>query len=441
VTRLASILAVGLLLAPHVARAQESWNPYSTTVYSEGPGFRLGSVPLVLHPGIAIEGGYDNNIQYSSADSRQTGSGLLRLRAHLDLATLPIQRREGDNELGTAEPKVEFRFSTQVEYREYLSSLVLVQDQRSVNLQAGADLAILPKGPFTLRIQDTFVRTVDPRNAEGPQAVTNQSYTRDFNRGGFIASFKPGTGRLEVGVGDYVEFNLWEDKDLRFGNTVYDEAQAFARFKFLAQTIGSVIVRAGYRTYLRNPTFESAPVRVLVGARSFITSWFSADAAIGYGNSISLAPGRPSFNSVIAKAEARFHLPRGSQIAIGYDRDFFDSLFANFFVDDRLYLTFEQPLIYRITAHVDGGVRFRHYEGLVDPAVVGYAGYSSPTRDDLVYDAHAELNIRATKWLSCGVSYNLLADHTDFAFLPATGAPVHVDFIKHSVFARVDFAY
>ena len=389
----------------------------------------------MFHPGIAAEVGYDSNVFYEPDTLPIRGAPILRVRAHLDFGTLPPQRLEL-GESSTADQKIDFRFSTQVEYREYLSSDQAVQDQRSVNLYAGADLGILPKGPFTLRLFDTFVRTVDPRNQEGPQ-----NFTRDYNRGGFLATLRPGTGRLELGLGDSVDFNLWESKDVRFGNTVGDEATAFARFRFLQQTVGSLTVRAGYRTYTRQPQLESAPIRAMVGVSSLITTWFGAAASIGYGNSLALAKGGVSFSSVIANAEARFFLPRGARLTLGYDRDFFDSLFANFYVDDRIFVSFDHPVVYRLTAHLDGGVRFRHYEGLVDPTTVQYASYSSPDRNDIVYDLHAELNVRATNWLSCGVSYNLVADRTDFEFIRASGERVRVDYIKHSVFARVDVAY
>jgi hypothetical protein len=433
VKQLATLTLVLLAAAP--VAAQESWNPYSTTVYREGPGVKLGDSPLVFHPGLAVEGGYDSNVFYSASDVPAIGSGLLRFRAHFDIATLSPQRMEQDT--GTADPKVEFRFSTQLEYREYLSDNPDVTAQRSVNLFANADLAILPRGPFTLRLYDMYVRTVDPRNEEGP---TN--FTRDFNRGGFVASLKPGTGRLELGIGDFAEVNFWESSGLAFGNNYYNEAQAFARFRLLTQTLLGLVVKAGYRNYWNNAELEAAPVRALATASSPILSWLAASAAIGYGNSITLAAGRESFNNVIANAEVRFILPYGARIAAGYDRDFFDSLLANFYVDDKIYVGFEQPFAHRVMAHLDGALRFRHYASLVDPTVFGaYSGYSSPTRDDRVWDVHAELNIKATSWMAVGVSYNFVYDQTDFQFLLPNGGSERVDYLKHAAFARIDLAY
>jgi hypothetical protein len=97
-----------------------------------------------------------------------------------------------------------------------------------------------------------------------------------------------------------------------------------------------------------------------------------------------------------------------------------------------------------LSAHLSGGVRFRHYEGLLAPMEVGYSDYvpsMTRTRDDMVYEARAELNVLATSWLSFGASYNLLGNRTDFAFVDGAGAPTPVRFIKHAAFGRVNFAY
>jgi hypothetical protein len=437
--RLQLALSIALGAVSSSAHAQLA-GPYSPSVYNEGPGVRLGGTALTLHPGIALEGGYDTNVFYSPSDP--VGSALLRIRAHLDMATLPAQAFANDT--STADPKVDFRFSTQVEYREYLSSNPNAQAQRSVNVGVGADLGILPHGPFTLRISDLFVRTVDPQNNENPN-----NFTRDFNRIGLLASYK--VGGLEFGGGDFFQFNLWETKTVQFGDSISDEGQLFARLRILSQTLLSLVARMGWTHYTNDPAIDSTPLRILAGGQSLFTSWFGASAEVGYGNSLNKMG--PSFNSALAKIEARFFLPHGARIVAAYDRDFSDSVFANLYVDDHLFVLFEQPIVRRVSAHIDGGVRFRHYEGLADAnllamnAVPGaIVSYNMPTRDDRIYDARAELAVRCTDWLQVGASYNLQIDDTPFEILTMdnmgnTTSVRAMSYIKHSVFGRVDIAY
>jgi hypothetical protein len=428
------LLIAAALLVAAPARAQDHQpGPYSTSVYSEGPGFRLGAVPLAIHPGAIVELGYDSNVFY--APSQPVGSALLRLRAHLDLATLA---RDGDGATNaTADPKVDFRLSAQLDYREYLTNNADVQAQRSLNLSLAAGLKVLPRGPFTLTVDEQFVRGVDPRNEEGPA-----SFARDYDRLSLLASYRLGGGGLELGVGDYFQLAIWESGDLAFADVYSDEAQLYAKLRLFMQTFLSLTARVGYISYYNDPALEAVPVRVIAGATTMLTTWLGASAAIGYGNSLHLRG--PRFSSVIANADVRFFLPSGARIDVGYDRDFFDSLFADFYVDDRLFVAFEQPFVRWVTARLDGGVRFRHYEGLIDPALIHALGYSSSARDDRVYDLRAELSLRPRAWLALTASYNFVADQTDFQILYTVGgnpliAPT--SYLKHSVFVRADFAY
>src|SRR5512137_3051354 len=81
--------------------------------YNEGPGIKLGE-SLVFHPGIDIEGRYDSNALYT--DSNIQGAGYMRFIGHLDLASLPPQRRT-DGEGNVAPPKVELRVKAALSYR------------------------------------------------------------------------------------------------------------------------------------------------------------------------------------------------------------------------------------------------------------------------------------------------------------------------------------
>jgi hypothetical protein len=408
--------------------AADAVTTYGESVYKEGPGIRLGGTPLTLHPGIAVEGGYDSNVFY--LPSNEVGSGLLRIRGHIDLATLPPQAFEGD--ASSVDPKIDFRFSSVLEYREYLTSDPVVQQQRSLNLMAAGDFVILPRGPFTLHISDLFVRTVDPRNEE-----STGNFTRDYNRAGLLGEYR--LGSLTVGLGDTFSVNFWETDAIKYGDSYNDEGQAYARLRILSQTVLSLVVRAGWVHYYNNNAVDSRPFRALLGATTLFTSWFGASAAIGYGNSFST--GGPSANGVLAQLEARFILPHRARISLAYDRDFADSIFADYYFDDHVGVVYVQPLVRRLSANLAAGIRFRHYDGLIDPKLVGGVSYNSTTRDDILYDVRAELSVQAQSWLAIAASYNLLDDSTPFAIVQMNGNQTPVHYLKQSAFLRVDIAY
>src|SRR5260370_1219652 len=64
--------------------------PYSISVYNDGPGIRLGRAPLLVHPGAALEFGYDSNVLY---DHVAVPAAVMRLRLHADLTTLDLGTR------------------------------------------------------------------------------------------------------------------------------------------------------------------------------------------------------------------------------------------------------------------------------------------------------------------------------------------------------------
>jgi hypothetical protein len=448
--RILALLLLALSGSARFASAQEAaiqTSPYGQGVYREGPGLRLGNAALVIHPGLAVEGGYDSNVFY--APTGEVGAPILRVRAHVDLATLPPQYFENDR--SSVDPKAEFRLSAQAEYREYFVNNGAVEDAlRTLAVTVSGDLAILPKGPFTLRLAEVFARTVDPRNSETScNAMTGMcvpgNYSRDFER--FTASASYRFGALEVGIGDYIQVNFWETPQVQFANSWSDDGQIFGRLRAFRATVFNATLRLGYVSYWNNTQVNAVPFRALVGASQVFTEWLSGTLQVGYGNSFNLMGG--SVSTPLVDAELRFVIPSKGRLTLAYNRDFSDSIFANSYADDHIYLAYDQKLHPRVGVHLDGGLRYRQYNTLVDPMLVGATGYcNGPTascmpttsRSDWLYDAHAELWVSARDWLAFAANYNLLGDATDFAFISGTTiTPVH--FIKHSVFVRIDVAY
>jgi len=420
---------LALLVGASSAQAQEvPWNPYGLTVYREGPGFRLGNAPLTIHPGLSIEAGYDTNVFYLPVNP--VAAPLLRLRAHVDLT--PLRRIDGD--LSTAAPKLDFRLSTQLEYREYLMGPQAVRAQRGLTFFLGGFLTLFPQGRFSLRLDEDLVRSQDPRNAEG---VNN--FARVSNRTGLTLTGRLGGGRLEIGVADFFQVNFFDSDQIAFGNNYQNDARIFAHWRMLPNVLFSVVARVGYIRYLDNPQLESVPIRARAEASVQFTSWIGASLALGYGNSLGLRTTRLS--TAISQEEVRFTLPKAITITVGHERDFRDSIFAAYYTSDRIYLGYQQPFLQRLRFHAEAAIHFRHYEGLVDPALVGAVAYSDTVRDDQIYEARAGLSVQAMRWLVVGANYNFIADRTDFRFIRADGSSLAVDYVKHSVFGQVDFAY
>lgn len=403
--------------------------PYSLTVYEDGPGLHLGRAPLLLHVGLAHELGYDSNVLY---DHVAVPAAVMRLRAHVDVATLDWEPRDG--EPAGAPPRLSFRLATQVEYREYLTARDSLQASRNVNAFADADLVVFPRGRFSLQLGDSFARTSDPVNVENLHNMV-----RDLNRFNITARLRPGGGALQIELGDTVDVSYFgENLSYAFASYYGDEARLVGTWWFLPQTYASLAVRGGYYSHPGNPSQDSAPLRVIGGVSTLFTSWLGAAASIGYGNSFHFHG--PSYNAPIGAAEVDFHLPYGSRLALRYRRDFYPSVFANFYRDDLFSVSYRQPVVKRFSAMLGGSIYLRTLEGLIAPSLIHATGYSSDQHTGPIYEARAELDFRPTRWLSCGASYVLQVDTTSFVYYYSTFS-VPDSYLKHSVFGRIDVAY
>jgi hypothetical protein len=434
------VLLIGLLVFAVPARAQ--WvaagevgrTPGGAVVYGEGPGFRLGASPLTLHLGGDVDTGGDSNIVYSSVP---VAAAFLSFGAHLDLATLPPQAFENDN--STADQKVVFRLHGHADYRQYLSADPAVRALSILTAHANADLVVLPKGKYTFALSDRFERTMAPLNGE---AVGN--FTRDSNQAGALLTLRPGAGTIEFGAGDQVLVNVYESSLLTFGNAIATDAKLFARW-LVPETAGvkgafvGMALRAGYVDFWgQNGVINSAPLRAAAESAIQPLRWLSLSGSIGYGNSFNVHG--PSFNSAIGAAMVSFLLPHEGKLSLSYDRDFAFTLYANYFAEHHPSIIFGLPIGERFMLRLQGGVSFRHYEGLTAPATLGDTGYSAPTRDDVVYDASAELLVRMTDWMWLGGSYDLFGDFSQFFFISANHQ-TPVTFVKHTAMATLRISY
>lgn len=454
--RLGLALAVAAsLVATHavsLGSAEAQYVPYGLfevypgQVFREGPGFRVLRDGLVLHPGIAAELGYDSNPLLASKSSH---SGVLRLRAHIDLATLPPQR------LDNTVPTLEFRVGASVEYRQYFSTDYRVANMAQLNAQSDAELSLFRGRPLSLRAYNQFLVTNDARNLE---IASNQTFApRIFNRLGLLATYRPGLGPLEIGLGESFRIDHFVQTELERSRALSNDIQLYGQLRVLPETLVRLEVRSSYVSFYGagSPLPPSAPLRVIAGAQSMLWRWLGASLYLGYGNSLhhnvpppttTLLVGNvaaASYSGFVGGLEARLHLLPRMRLSAGYARDFFDSIYATYFVDDRLYIHYEHGLWRSLLLRAQFDTYFRGYGTLVAPPTFGYRAYRNgvTTRGDVLIALTAEATYRPLAFLEVGASYSVLDNETDFGFVDGTGIRNDAAFAKHVLLFKADLAY
>lgn len=426
-TRIVAIAAL-ILTLPSVASAQE-W--LSDRRNSEGAGVRLGS-SLVLHPGIGVEGGYDSNVFYNSPDDPggTTGAGRLRVTPHLDLSTRPPQRMEN----GSGQPSVAnttFRLGLAATYQEYLSSEEVVSSQRNVEIDANLRGEFNRRQAVSFSLADTFARTTEPTN-EAAFATFNRMY----NRADAAVKIAPGGRTLEFGLGYGFFINFFEDEEWRApGNFLGHDIYATTRWKFFPKTALVFDAHVTPTSYYDSDATHasSVPVRVRGGINGLLTQRLTLLAMVGYGAGFYTAG--DDFDSIIGTLELGYLIGPVSRLKLGYERDFSDSIFANFYVQDRGYVEFNQMIAGKFLLVIRGGVARLGYSTVTDP------GASDTDRVDIRATAGLFGEYRAKDWLGINLSAEYMGNFSDWSFTDADGDVDRAEFSKFLVFAGVRVFY
>ena len=426
---------------------------YPTTLWREGPGFKVARDGLVLHPGLAAELGYDSNVLMIG---QGTGAGVLRLRAHFDLATLPPQRLDEDSR-----QLLKFRFGAAVEYRQYFASDRRVGTAQQINAESSADLRIKEGDPLSLRIYNHFLVTNDARNLE--VASFSSFAPRIYDRLGLVGTFRPGLGPLEVGLAEALRFDYFIQDTIAYGRSFTNDLSLFGSLRVLPQTVVKLELRSSFIQYMSDLSGvpKSAPLRVLAGVQSLLLPWLGASVYLGYGNTLHhgyndrdlrlLSTNNVSASDFVGGLEARLLLVKQMKLRAGWARDFFDSLYASYFRDDHLYVHYEHNPWRTLFLSAQFDVYLRDYGALRRPTDIGFSRYrgNATSRSDTLIGFGVEGTYRPLSWLQAGVSYNVLDDRTPFGFEldyrdgmgnPAS-ARYDAAFVRHVLLFKADVAY
>jgi hypothetical protein len=371
-----AVIAFGLSYST-VALAQEQvW--LKDRRYSEGIGIRTGD--LELHPGLGAEFGYDSNYFLRADDENPIPALRLRIVPSFSLTTLGAQRREGDG--GAPElPKVGFRAGAAASYNEFIATDSKDSDalskQRNIGALGNLQLTILPGRPWGADIYGDFLRSVQP--SENPEFNFNRITAR-FG-GGII--WAPGGGMFDWRLGYEYGITYFEDSQFRNLSNYYNQINTRGRWRFLPRTALLYDATASFIRYNNNPSpgsLSSDPVRARIGMNGLITPAFSLLAMFGWGVSFYQGLNAQQFDSPLAQVELRWFItpnpgldPSGatltlSSLAIGYNRDFFNSYLGDFYTTDRGYINLSYFFGGRFLLVADGGIAAIEYPPIFNAA-------------------------------------------------------------------------
>ncbi|MDB4987505.1 MAG: hypothetical protein JWN04_2683 [Myxococcaceae bacterium] len=411
----------------------QAWLP--DRAYTEGPGVRVGD--LELHPGIAVRGGYDNNVFKADGDAKQTtvgdrqlnytqsrrGAGILAVTPHLYLSTLSTQRmKQGEDRDAGARPMpiIAFRGGMSATYFHYFI------DNAPKNLEVDTDLwmGILPNRPFNIDLTMSYVRSVRPFTQ---YAGDKNAYNYDTLAPRARFNFGSRSQVLTAYVGYVPRVTLYESSIFNYLNSVTQGIEAGSQWKFLPSTALVYDANLDYQNYRRDDSGTTrSPVvftdnlrfRTRLGLSGAITRTVSLRALAGYaaikfGNKGD-GGALDDHEDVIGEAILawRFGPGQSSQLEAGYNRDVQSSPLGGWVQLDRGSASLRSLIggVFMLSleagaAHVNYGklLGYNRSPGATD-AVVPLGTDSRTDRKDVRLDGAIRGEYRLTNWLS------LLAD-------------------------------
>lgn len=394
---------------------------------SEGPGFKL-TPSTVLHPAAVAELGYDSNVALAA---HAAGSGFVRFQLRADWASRPPQRLPGVG-VTAARQRIDFRLGLSVERRDYFSKVA--RPLSAFQFDETARLTVNPQGNVAGTASASYVRTLLPRNFEpvGP-------YMRDVVGATTTGLYRTKRGRWELGLGYEFLGDWFEDDQLRYAESLRHTVRATGRKEILPHLSVSLDVSLGFLRHQQVGTIlqkaDSMPLTIIAAAQGMIRPRLSATVKAGYVNGFydDLTTLRnQNLSRPFIALEAIWQLMQTARLGGGYGYQPADAITGNFYVDNVVYLRYDQVLVIPRHKSILGSLRaaYRHrdYHGLP----VGFM-----SRDDDILQLEVAVELPIKDWLHVGIGYDMSADWTDFR--DPAGIPYR--YVRHEAFAKCQVSY
>lgn len=348
------LLALLALVGASVGEVHAQEQPWLADRRSEeGIGLRAGE--FELHPGLALEAGYDSNYYQRAPAEGVIPSLRLRLIPSLSLSTLGPQRRGADGS-AAALPAVRLRATAAAAYSEFLGLSGVPDESRRLrqqrHLSGGLSLRaeLRPEQPLGGELLGDYRRIAQPSNS--PDGLW--SFNRQLLRLGGAAVWRPGGGTLDWRLGYEFRYHHFEAPAHRLLSNVEHLVKTSGRWRFLPRTavlhdteLGLVDFPSPNNWTLRS----SRPVRSRLGLSGLVTYHFAFLAMAGWGASFHQGQDATTedFDGVIGQGELRWFLhpqvelpaaapsPGLSSVAVGVTRDFGRGYLSDYYTHLRGY--------------------------------------------------------------------------------------------------------
>lgn len=378
-------------------------------------------------PEVSLEGRWDSNVFNVSSDDLDpvTSTALLRV-----LPALRIDNPDFD--------VIHLEFGVKGDIRQYFTDNTDVKAQPQFGVSADLGVELFPRSVASFRVFDSFRDWL-----ETPNFSTTRSFQRINNKVGGRLSLHPGGTSERRALDVSMQYAYGFDKFLDFEqfDKQTHEVNLLGSWKFYPKTALIVEATLAFNSWDTPAPLEgrtdSMPLRALVGVTGFVTKTIAGTIKVGYGQGF--YDSGDDFQSVVASVHFSWMPVESTLLDLGYDRDFVDSYFANFYVSDKISLRFEQRLWDVVTIKLDGAYAFLGFGTATAPTGVTYSPSNDRSEQALTVDLSLDFDI--LRYLGARVGYELTDVFSDFQ-QSRDGTLADVGgYVRHQVFGSLIARY
>jgi hypothetical protein len=384
-------------------------------------GVRSGE--FILTPSLQLLGHHDTNLFNSEASEVAAGNSIV--------GATSIRFVPGLGLSNDADSNISFAFNARGDARLYLSDNEAVQSVQTVGGTADLDVIFGKRKAISFALSDNFNRAIRANNWE-----TTQAFNRNANTVGARVEFHPGSipERRPFNLMLAGTYSLERFDDFSAGDVDTIGTRLTSSWRFLPKTAAILDAGWNFRTLASNQlvdsglTSSSMPFRARVGLNGAITQRISVQLMAGWG--LSNHEAGESFNGLLANAGVTISPGDSTRIALQYDKDFRDSLFANYSGTHRISAALRQKFGSLMEMSASFGVAFVQY-GLFTPrlgvdvegVVAAEGSTTSGYRNDVNLDGNLLADFEVSRLIAVNIGYRLRGVQTPFRVLGKAGTP------------------
>ena len=194
-------------------------------VMAQTPGLKVGEG--AIHPRISVGTAYGTNVNRAYKDHNPVSDLILNFEPGIAV-NIPSKN-------------VKFLLNLAANYARYMGMKEPdTKDFSNLSARLLTDVVFFPNGPFSIVVNDSFVRSDDPASNS-----LNQRFGNFYNRAGLLFDIKPGGGALSFQLGGGFKFLYYDNKnDVDYLNNQTVSAGVLIKWKFFPKT--ALILSADY---------------------------------------------------------------------------------------------------------------------------------------------------------------------------------------------------